>query len=193
MKSFVERIQQSESNCSRAPEVKVKGNNITIPAGKIMHVNYKPNVRLVKKEREQCFSKETWLNWNTLSPKRIMKKILCFWFRQDFAKKLFKRGTILESSPSPNWKWKHKFSKLISGTLQVALSPQSSPISSSYLPQSSLIRSPPPSSLSRLNFLSVQTLYQSSLPQSLSATVTSFNPKCLFCLFLQLLHQNYKY
>ena len=112
MKSFVERIQQSESNCSRAPEVKVKGNNITIPAGKIMHVNYKPNVRLVKKDREQCFSKETWMNWNTLSPKRIIKKILCFWFRQDFAKKLFKHGTILESSPSPNWKWKHQILKV---------------------------------------------------------------------------------
>ena len=66
----------------------------------------------------------------------------------------------------------------MSETLQGVLSPQSSPISSSYLPQSSLIRSPPPSSLSRSNFLSVQTLYLSSLPQSLSATVTSFNPKC---------------
>ena len=39
MKSFAELIQQSESNCSRTPEVKVKGRNITIPAGKIMHVN----------------------------------------------------------------------------------------------------------------------------------------------------------
>ena len=38
-KSFAELIQQSESNCSRTPEVKVKGRNITIPAGKIMHVN----------------------------------------------------------------------------------------------------------------------------------------------------------
>ena len=35
MKSFVELIQQSENNCSRTPEVKVKGRNITIPAGKI--------------------------------------------------------------------------------------------------------------------------------------------------------------
>ena len=55
MKSFVELIQQSESNCSRAPEAKVKGKNITIPAGKIMHVNCKSNVGLVKKERAMVF------------------------------------------------------------------------------------------------------------------------------------------
>ena len=41
MKLFVELIQQKESNCSRTPKVKVKGKNITIPAGKIVHVNCK--------------------------------------------------------------------------------------------------------------------------------------------------------
>ena len=55
MKSFVELIQQSESNCSRATGVKVKGKNITIPAGKIMHVNCKSNVGLVKKEKAMIF------------------------------------------------------------------------------------------------------------------------------------------
>ena len=55
MKSFVELIQRSESNCSRTPEVKVKGKNINIPAGKIMHVNCKSNVGLVKKERAIIF------------------------------------------------------------------------------------------------------------------------------------------
>ena len=55
MKSFVELIQESESNCSKAPEVKVKGKNITIPAGKIMHGNCKSNVGLVKKERAMIF------------------------------------------------------------------------------------------------------------------------------------------
>ena len=55
MKSFVELIQRSESNCSRTPEVKVKGKNINIPAGKIMHVNCKSNVGLVKKERAMIF------------------------------------------------------------------------------------------------------------------------------------------
>ena len=50
---FAELIEQIEKNCSTAPEFKVKGKNITIPAGKIMHVNCKSNVRLVKKEREQ--------------------------------------------------------------------------------------------------------------------------------------------
>ena len=56
-KSFVELIQHSESNCSRAPEVKVKGKNITIPAGRIMHANCKSNVGLVKKESKD-FSKQ---------------------------------------------------------------------------------------------------------------------------------------
>ena len=51
IKSFVELMQQSESNCSGTRGVKVKGRNITIPAGKIMHVNCKSNVGLVKKER----------------------------------------------------------------------------------------------------------------------------------------------
>ena len=69
-----------------------------------------------------------------------------------------------------------KFSKLIIETLQDVLSPQSSQ-SSSYLPQSSLIRSLSPSSLPRSNLLSVQPLSQSSSPQSLSATATPFNPK----------------
>ena len=55
MKSFVELIQRSESNCSRTPEVKVKGKNINIPAGKIMHVNCKSNVGQVKKERAMIF------------------------------------------------------------------------------------------------------------------------------------------
>ena len=55
MKSFVELIQHSEGNCSRAPEVKVKGKNITIPAGRIMHANCKSNVGLVKKERARIF------------------------------------------------------------------------------------------------------------------------------------------
>ena len=70
-----------------------------------------------------------------------------------------------------------KFSKLIIETLQDVLSPQSSQSSSSYLSQSSLIRSPPPSSLPRSNFLSAQPLSQSSSSQSLSATATPFNPK----------------
>ena len=55
MKSLVELIQQSESNCSRTPDVKVKGRNITIPAGKIMHVNCNSNVELLKKERAMIF------------------------------------------------------------------------------------------------------------------------------------------
>ena len=55
IKSFVELIQQSESNCSRAPEVKVKENNIPIPAGKIMHGDCKLNMGLVKKERAMIF------------------------------------------------------------------------------------------------------------------------------------------
>ena len=70
-----------------------------------------------------------------------------------------------------------KFSKSIIETLQDVLSPQSSQSSSSYLSQSSLIRSPPPSSLPRSNFLSAQPLSQSSSSQSLSATATPFNPK----------------
>ena len=70
-----------------------------------------------------------------------------------------------------------KFSKLIIETLQDVLSPQSSQSSSSYLSQSSLIRSPPPSSLTRSNLLSAQPLTQSSSSQSLSATATPFNPK----------------
>ena len=70
-----------------------------------------------------------------------------------------------------------KFSKLIIETLQDVLSPQSSQSSSSYLSQSSLIRSPPPSSLTRSNLLSAQPLPQSSSSQSLSATATPFNPK----------------
>ena len=64
-----------------------------------------------------------------------------------------------------------KFSKSIIETLQDVLSPQSSQ-SSSYLSQSSLIRSPPPSLLTRSNFLSAQPL-----SQSLSATATTFNSK----------------
>ena len=55
MKSFVELIQQSDCNCSRTPEIKVKGTNITIPAWKIMHANCKSNVGLVKKERAMIF------------------------------------------------------------------------------------------------------------------------------------------
>ena len=55
MKSFVELIQQSESNRSGTPEIKVKRMNITIPAGKIMHVNCRSNVGLVKKERSMIF------------------------------------------------------------------------------------------------------------------------------------------
>ena len=51
MKYFLELIQQSESNYSRASEVKAKGKNITIPAGKNMQVNCKSNMGLVKKER----------------------------------------------------------------------------------------------------------------------------------------------
>ena len=70
-----------------------------------------------------------------------------------------------------------KFSKLIIETLQDVLSPQSSQSSSSYLSQSSLIRSPPPSSLTGSNLLSAQPLPQSSSSQSLSATATPFNPK----------------
>ena len=70
-----------------------------------------------------------------------------------------------------------KFSKLIIETLQEVLSPQLSQSSSSYLSQSSLIRSPPPCFLPRSNLLLVQPLSQSSSPQSLSATATPFNPK----------------
>ena len=72
-----------------------------------------------------------------------------------------------------------KFSKLITETLQDALSPQlSSQLSSLCISQSSLIILPPPSSLSRSNIPSVETLSQSSSSQSLSATATPFNPKC---------------
>ena len=72
-----------------------------------------------------------------------------------------------------------KFSKLIIETLQDVLSPQSSQSSSSssYLSQSSLIRLPPPSSLTRSNLLSAQPLPQSSSSQSLSDAATPFNPK----------------
>ena len=55
IKSFIELIQQSESNCSRAPEVKVKAKSITILAGKIVHMNCNSNVGLVKKERAMIF------------------------------------------------------------------------------------------------------------------------------------------
>ena len=72
-----------------------------------------------------------------------------------------------------------KFSKLIIGTLQDVLSPQSSSqSSSSCLSQLPLIISPLPSSLSRSNLPSVQRLYQSSSSQPLSAIATPFNPKC---------------
>ena len=70
-----------------------------------------------------------------------------------------------------------KFSKSIIETLQDVLSPQSSQSSSLHLPQSSLIRSSPPSSLPRSNLLSAQPLSQSSSFRSLSATATPFNPK----------------
>ena len=70
-----------------------------------------------------------------------------------------------------------KFSKLIIETLQDVLSPQSSQSSSSYLSRSSLIRSPPPSSLTKSNLLSAQQFPQSSSSQSLSATATPFNPQ----------------
>ena len=70
-----------------------------------------------------------------------------------------------------------KFSKSIIETLQDVSSPQSPQSSSPYLSQSSLIRSPPPSSLTRSNLLSAQPLPQSSSSQSLSATATPFNPK----------------
>ena len=62
MKYFVELIKQSESNCSRALEVKVKRKNITILAGKIMHENCKSNVELVKK-KEQWFLTANVLNY----------------------------------------------------------------------------------------------------------------------------------
>ena len=65
-----------------------------------------------------------------------------------------------------------KFLKSIIETLQDVLSPQSSQSSSSYLSQSSLIRSPLPSSLPRSNLLLVQTLSQSSSFQSPSTTAT---------------------
>ena len=70
-----------------------------------------------------------------------------------------------------------KFSKLIIETLQGVLSPQSSQSSSSYLSQSSLIISPPPSPLPRSNLLSAQLLFPSFSSQSLPATATPFNPK----------------
>ena len=84
-----------------------------------------------------------------------------------------------------------KFSKSIVETLQDVLSPQSS---SSYLLQSSLIRSLPPSSLTRSNLLSAQPLSQSSSSQLLSTTATPFNPKhqIIFHNF-RLLHQNHKH
>ena len=66
-----------------------------------------------------------------------------------------------------------KFSKQIIETLQDVLSPQSSQSSS----QPYLIRSPPPSFLTRPNLLSAQPLPQSSSSQSLSATATPFDPK----------------
>ena len=69
-----------------------------------------------------------------------------------------------------------KFSKLIIETLQDVLSPQLSQ-SSSYLSQSSLIRLPLPSSLTRSNHLSAKPLPQSSSSQSILATATPFNPK----------------
>ena len=65
-----------------------------------------------------------------------------------------------------------KFLKPIIETLQDVLSPQSSQSSSSYLSQSSLIRSPLPSSLPRSKLLLVQTLSQSSSFQSPSTTAT---------------------
>ena len=70
-----------------------------------------------------------------------------------------------------------KSSKSVLETLQDVLPPQSSQSSSSYLSQSSLIRSPHLSSLTRSNLLSAQPLSQSSSSQSLSATATPFNPK----------------
>ena len=70
-----------------------------------------------------------------------------------------------------------KFSKLIIETLQDVLSPQLSQSSSSYLSQSSLIRLPLPSSLTRSNLLSAKPLPQSSSSQSILATATPFNPK----------------
>ena len=69
-----------------------------------------------------------------------------------------------------------KFSKLIIETLQDVLALQSSQ-SSSYLLQPSLIRSPPPSFLTRSNFLSAQPLSLSSSSQSLSTIATPFNRK----------------
>ena len=72
-----------------------------------------------------------------------------------------------------------KFSNLIIETLQNVLSLQSSSqLSSACLPQSSLIISPPPPSLPKLNLPSIQTLSQSSSSQSLLATATPFNPRC---------------
>ena len=70
-----------------------------------------------------------------------------------------------------------KFSKLMTETLQNVLSPQSSQLSSSYLSQSSLNRSPLPSSLPRSSLLSGQPFFQSSSFQSLSATEIPVNPK----------------
>ena len=64
--------------------------------------------------------------------------------------------------------------------IQDLLSPQSSQSWSSYLSQSSLIRSPPPSSLLRSNLLSVRILSQSTSSQPLSATAALFNPKRQF-------------
>ena len=71
-----------------------------------------------------------------------------------------------------------KFSKLIIETLKDLLSPQSSQSSSSYLSQSSLIKSPPPSSWPRSNLLLVQPLFQSSSPQLLSISHSNtFQPE----------------
>ena len=75
--------------------------------------------------------------------------------------------------------WNINFSKLIIETLQDV-----SQSSSSYLPQSSWIRSPPPPSLPRSNLLLVQTHSQSSSSQSLSAIATPFQPKWQFFLLI---------
>ena len=95
--------------------------------------------------------------------------------RLDFARQFSKHSLYYKDHLHLIENGNIKFSKLIIKTLQDVLSPQSSQ-SSTYLSQSSLIRSLPPSSLPRSN-LSVQTLSQTCSSQSLSATATPFNQK----------------
>ena len=54
METFVGLIQQSRVH-HKETEVKVKGKDIIIPAGKIVHINCKTNVCLIEKQRVMIF------------------------------------------------------------------------------------------------------------------------------------------